>query len=73
MKFPFGNNQNQSAAGTPVSGGSTTGTGAAAPAPATGTFREFIAEVDCIYRGRYVTAGTRVTAEAERIPHFRRA
>jgi hypothetical protein len=35
--------------------------------------REFIAEVDCIYNGGYVSAGTRVTAEAEHIPHFRRA
>ena len=37
------------------------------------TFREFIAEVDCIYEGRYVAAGTRVIAAAESIPHFRTA
>jgi hypothetical protein len=35
--------------------------------------REFIAEVDCIYNGRYTAAGTRVTAATKSIPHFRRA
>lgn len=38
-----------------------------------GELRVFIAEVDCIYEGRYVTAGTRVSAAVERIPHFRSA
>jgi hypothetical protein len=36
-------------------------------------FREFVAEVDCIYRGKYAAAGTRIRADAESLPHFRRA
>jgi hypothetical protein len=33
--------------------------------------REFIAETDCIYKGSYVAAGTRIRAAAQAVPHFR--
>jgi hypothetical protein len=56
---------------TPAAAASAAASNAAIANPAKG--REFIAEVDCIYNGRYVTAGTIVFAEADRIPHFRRA
>jgi hypothetical protein len=33
---------------------------------------EFVAEVDCIYNGLYTSAGTRIQAAAESVPHFKR-
>jgi hypothetical protein len=42
------------------------------PAAPNGKQNKFIAEADCIYDGRYVTAGTIVFAEADEIPHFKR-
>jgi hypothetical protein len=43
----------------------------AAPEAPRGRLREFVAEVNCIYQGRYTYAGTKVFSEAKEIPHFR--